>query len=373
MSTYKTLLTWSPLSVALICLLALVACGRGEPEVVSLNKTNALERVATISIQETDERFIGELAAVDVSLDPFLLYVTDRQMHRIAVVNGDTGKIVRFIGRSGEGPGELQNPYLSLLIQDRLVVADREKWSIFDTTGSYQESYRLPEYHAFGGMYGIHGGDQGYILPLTDNRSIAESFQASPEAPTVARLDTDFDIVDLFGVFPPLYQDGEYTALQRTLDVNHDSTAVVGYRLVPDVQLYDLAQRPPSKITTLQLDHPSFSLPNKEIGLEIVRGGDPAELHRRLAEASAVEHTYLLNDGVVVQNFHNRTVEYYEQAWDKSEQKDYAILGHINSEAQEYLDLPGPILSRDDEDRLYILLNHTPDKREIGIYEVNWP
>lgn len=372
MSRYKSLLTWSLLYTVLICLLALVACSHGEPEVASLDETDVLERVATISIQETDEQFIGELAAVDVSLDPFLLYVTDRQMHRIAVVDGDTGKIVRFIGRSGEGPGELQNPYLSLLIQDRLVVADREKWSIFDTTGSYQESHRLPEYHAFGGMYGVHGGDQGYILPLTDNRDIGESSQASPEDPTVARLDTEFDIVDLFGIFPTLYQDGEYTALQRTLDVNHDSVAVVGYRLVPDVQLYDLARRTPSKITTIQLDHPAFSLPDEEIGLEIVRG-DPSELHRRLADASAVEHTYLLNDSVVVQNFHNRTVEYYERAWDKSEQKDYAILGHIDSEAQKYLDLPGPILSRDDEDRLYILLNHAPDKREIGIYEVNWP
>lgn len=75
-----------------------------------------------------------------------------------------------------------------------------------------------------------------------------------------------------------------------------------------------------------------------------------------------------------MQVFANHSEGYYEQTeFEPSEQEYYATLGPINSDERLHLTLPGPVLARDEKDRLYVELNPTPDKRKIGIYEVNWP
>jgi len=76
-------------------------CGLGDmsgPDVVSLQASDAVERVGTIDIQETDSLFIGAFESADVTLDPFRMHIADREIHRVAVVDR-SGTIRRLIGR----------------------------------------------------------------------------------------------------------------------------------------------------------------------------------------------------------------------------------------------------------------------------------
>ena len=80
--------------------LILVGCTQAEPDVVSFEEADMFERVGTIEIQEDDERLIGELTSMNVDADRLRLYIADRTMHRIAVLDY-SGSIVQ-LSRSTE-------------------------------------------------------------------------------------------------------------------------------------------------------------------------------------------------------------------------------------------------------------------------------
>ena len=124
--------------IPLVTLLAflLSACGSGDAEVVSHDKTTAIQLIDSLAIHETDDRFIGELVDADVELDPLRIYVADRKMRRVAVVTAD-GSIEQLIGSPGKGPGELGRPVFLSVEGERMVVA-QQRWrgfSVFDTSG----------------------------------------------------------------------------------------------------------------------------------------------------------------------------------------------------------------------------------------------
>ena len=98
--------------------------------------------------------------------------------------------------------------------------------------------------------------------------------------------------------------------------------------------------------------------------------GNRDDLYARMARISRVHRTYGFENGAVVQSFHNRTADYYGLQRDKSEQEHFAIIGGIDTDKQEALTLPGPILARDDSNRIYVEIDPTLDQRTIGVYEV---
>jgi len=355
----------------LICILS--ACDESPSDRKTHGVTTALQRIDSLKIRETNDRFIGTLTDLDVRLDPFRLYIADRKMHRVAVVGRD-GALRQFIGRPGKGPGELQNPVHVLATEDRIVVnqARRRGYSVFDTSGAHMDAHRLPEVYWYGGFYDFYAdGNGGYVLPLSKG-SESTGLQASPDEATVSRLNADFEVVETFGRFPALYQEGEYTARQRTLDITTDSLAAVSYALVPVVQVYDLGNDGAPKIEEVSFDPPTFQEPEQEIPRSLALES-PDETRKALSRVSTVRNTYLLDDGTVVLHYSNETLAYYKNQFDKDEQTHYAVLGSLNSDRRTVLKLPGPILDRDRKDRLYIELSHEPDNRKIGIYKVDWP
>ena len=356
-----------------ILFLFLSACGASDPDVVPLNKTSAIQLIDSVEIHETDDRFIGHVAGVDVKLNPFRLYIADGEMGRVAVVSRD-GEIKKLIGRPGKGPGELQSPSDVLVGEDYTIVrqGQRAGFEVFDRSGAYKETYHLPAGNWTEGMYSsMHAIDNGYLLPVTSVDPREHGVQASAEQATIAAVNRNFQIVETFGTFPTLYQEGEYAARQRTADVAGDSTLAVGYRLVPDIQLYDIGPKEVKQRKTLSLSHPKFQVPKEEIPMEIAREED--ELYERLAEVSGVEHTALFEEGIFVHAFANQTKAFYESKFDEEEQTHYAIFGKVDANTRLHLKLPGRVLAHDENDRLYVELNPTPDNRKIGIYEVNWP
>lgn len=351
----------------------LSACGVSDADVVPHNETTALQLIDSLEIQETDDRFIGELVDADIELDPLRLYIADRKMQRVAVITAD-GSIEQFIGKAGKGPGELGRPVFVSVDGARIVVA-QQRWrgfSVFDTTGTFIDNHRLPDGHWVGGYDLIHDAD-GYILPITSfNPQKEGTLQLPPDQKTIAKLNSEFEVKDLFGTYPQLYQEGEYTLEKRTLDISNDSLAVVGYRLVPNVRLYDLRTKEKTLINKISLKHPNFHKPKRETPLRMAT--NQSDLYKRMSNWQTVEDTFLLRDSVVVQVYANHSKEYYAQSeFAPSKQEYYATLGTIDSKKRLHLTLPGEVLARDEKGRLYVELNPVPDKRKIGIYEVNWP
>jgi hypothetical protein len=356
----------------LLVLAILVAAGcnapnTSEPGNRSADESTALQQVGHIDIQETDERVIGQFESVHVALDPFRMYIADREIHRIAVVNR-TGEIVRLIGEQGQGPGELQDPQRAVRAGDSLIVEDANaQLSVFTADGDFKRRDRLPKGVWRGGMWSLTAADNGLYLAIQDVDPRAEGLKATPEQDVVAELDGQFDLTRTFGTYPDLYQEDEYVWRYTTLDVN-EGLAAVGYYLVPDVQVYDVTQSSPSLVETIELNHPAFTAPDDPLPMDMPR----SELQAQAEELSFVWQTFMLSDSTVVQVFNNRTKAFYDDQAE-SERHHYAILGRVGSEEQQALELPGRVVARDAKDRLYVELDSTPDERKIGIYEVHWP
>ncbi len=360
------------LGIALLLCGVFVACTDSAPDSVPLEETTALEQVDTLKIQETDDRFIGTLTDAGVRLDPLRLYVADPKMQRVAVVKPD-GSIERFIGKPGKGPGELGTPN-HLTVHDGNVVVAQQRWrgfSVFDTSGTYIENYRLSE-GSWAGGGDLFITEDGYLFPVTNsNPRKRGTLKTTADEPTIAELNSEFEVTETFGTFPSLYQEEEHVLRRRTMDFRGDSLAAVGYQLVPEVRLYDLTTPGNPHLQTLSFDHPDFRPPEEETPLDIAMDD---QLYERLSNYVIVKETMLLREGVVMQVFANHTEGYYKQTeFEPSEQEYFATLGTVNSDERLHLSLPGRVLARDEKDRLYVELNATPDERKIGIYEVNWP
>ena len=361
----------------LTCVLffSLSGCGDSDSEVISFGKTSTIQLADSLEIQETDDRFIGELVDADVAIDPLRIYVADRKMQRVAVINSN-GSIEQFIGGPGKGPGELGRPVFLSVDGARLVVA-QQRWrgfTVFDTSGAYIDNHRLPDGYWVGGYDLFHFGD-GYILPITKFNPQKEGTLKLPsDQETVAKLDSKFDVKEMiFGSYPDLYQEGEYISQRRTMDISVDSLAAVGYQLVPTVRLYNLNKEEYPMVQKVSLGHPEFHRPKEETPLGIAMD-DQSELYERMSSYSLVKGTFLLRDSIVVQHFANHSKGYHARTeFNPSEQEYYATLGVIGSTERLHLTLPGRLLAVDEKDRLYVELNPTPDERKIGIYEVNWP
>jgi hypothetical protein len=216
-------------------------------------------------------------------------------------------------------------------------------------------------------MWSLNAADDGLYLAIENVDPRAKGLKATPEQDVVAKLNGDFGIEQSFGTYPSLYRKNEYIWRFTTLDVSTNELAAVGYYLVPDVQVYDLTQSPPSLVETVELNHPKFTEPDTPLPMQMPR----RELQEYAEKLSFVWQTYLLTDSTVVQVFNNRTPEFYD-AKAETERHHYAILGRVGTNEQRAVELPGRVFARDEQDRLYIELNPTPDERKIGIYEVKW-
>ncbi len=350
--------------------LILVGCTQAEPDVVSFEEADMFERVGTIEIQEDDERLIGELTSMNVDADRLRLYIADRTMHRIVVLDY-SGSIVQLIGQEGEGPGELWRPRNAVVWGDSIAVENaRGELSIFALDGSFVRRGRLEEGTWSRGRWSLTEHNEDLYMAVTIQDTREHGVIASPDLPAAARLNHNFTIQEAFGQFHSLYQEKEIGSRLGTLDINHKGFAALGFNRAPDVLVFDLTREEVPLVKKVEIEHPEFMLP-----LEPLPMGMSIERTLELApHMSSVMNTFITNDDVVVQTFGNGTEAYYrDDTRPQEEFHMFAALGKVGSDERVYLNLPGQILARDDNDRFYVELNHRPDERTIGVYEVNWP
>lgn len=74
-----------------------------------------------------------------------LLYILDRMADRVYVIDARDGVWTRSFGSSGQGPGELEDPFGLAVSSDGVVVGDAGKASLefFDTSGAFQRTVAL--------------------------------------------------------------------------------------------------------------------------------------------------------------------------------------------------------------------------------------
>lgn len=354
--------------IATIVLLAtLSACSSDPtPDVRSLEASEQLVPVDTIAIRETDEDYIGTYDMLHISRSPFRMYIPDAQRQRVAVLNTE-GRIIRYIGSPGQGPGELGRPVSVRAAADSIVVkqANMRGMAVFDTTGAYLGSYRFSEEVQSLGAHAFRITEEGYIHAATRSEDVLD-LPASPEQPTLAYLNGRFELKHYFGSYPELYTEDEYALAEVSIDVE-EKVLVAGYNLTPKVQVYDTDTR--RLVNMKHLSHPRFKHPTGALSISMAQD-DRSGFLERLSDVSLVRRTYVTPNQTLVQGFENRSLAYYENDHDPTEREDYAILADLNSDQQEALRLPGPILARDDANRVYVELDPTPDQRKIGVYEV---
>ncbi|MHB1191739.1 MAG: 6-bladed beta-propeller [Longimicrobiales bacterium] len=129
------------------------------------------------------------------------LHIFDQQSSRVVVTDA-RGKLVRTVGRAGEGPGELRMPVSFTVLRDgTIVIADmgHRAYQLFGPDGAFQ---RMVSFGGDGGM--IRVGDMaadprgGAILTGGGNMTISMS-REGPGAPPALPTDRPIESISLAG------------------------------------------------------------------------------------------------------------------------------------------------------------------------------
>ncbi len=162
---------------------------------------STLEEVFRVgSMAGADWETFGEIGGVAFDAKG-QLHVFDRQSSRVVVTDAH-GKLVRTVGKAGEGPGELRSPVTFTVLRDgTIVIADmgHRAYQLFGADGAFQ---RMVSFSGSGEM--IRLGDMapdprgGAVFSGGGNMTISMSRQG-PGAPPALPTDRPIEWISLAG------------------------------------------------------------------------------------------------------------------------------------------------------------------------------
>lgn len=325
-----------------------------------------LVEIRRFPLEETDSLFIGRFGSMAVTRSPFRVYVPDNLSGRITVFDA-AGSIIRTFGEPGEGPGELELPMQVMVSGNRLFVKEAERFSVFDTSGSYVRSMQTPD-----NIYPRERGSLVFyrdrlLLPAEDiSQRVGTSMVRTRAQNSIAMMDTMMRQVEMMGQWPALFQEGEYTRQWGQLDVTDSGLLCVIYDLLNVVYVYDLEKPGRPLVRTIELDHPAWRPTEEEIPLSM----SISERMERAVAASTALRVFVIGNEYLVLYFVNMHRDYYDRVGDDRAVDHYAVVATTGGKQLAALTLPGPIVARDERDLLYIRLSSVPDEREVGVYEL---
>jgi hypothetical protein len=182
-----------------------------------------LEEDLSIGNEEDENYMFYRIRGLAVDAEDNIL-ITDMSNYRIQVFDRD-GKYIKTIGRSGQGPGEFEQPTLvhvdsssgKIYVKDMYLALD-----IFERDGDFVKSIKL--------NFGIHD-----FFPLEDDTILALLLKSSDEelknAHVLCRLDDQGEILDSFAEYP-------YTSLMRRMSGGVFVTTT-GYELAAHMAVLD--------------------------------------------------------------------------------------------------------------------------------------
>ncbi|WP_397546928.1 hypothetical protein ABUL39_14420 [Rhodothermus marinus] len=331
--------------------------------------------VDTIHLQEPDTLFLGEFISVTATLDPFRLYVPDFRLSRV-VVYDSLGRPLQVIGRPGfDEPGTLLRPYYVLVLGPRLYVQEAyNRISLFTTAGEFLGRRRLPA--GYDPYYPFHALSDQRLLVVSVAYQEPCSLPTEPacrETRVVSEVDTSLSRVwRRWGTFPELYQKHALAPRQATLDVlSQASLVAMGYTLDPSLYLYAVTDSGGVFKRRIVLEHPAWRNPTEEMTVDLALN-HRARWEALMLQSSQVRGVYFVADTLVLVHFDNLAPGYFRapQQRDYTRVLPYGVLVSISGTWQQALELPGPVLGRDEAFHLYIRLSDEPDRRLIGRFRV---
>jgi hypothetical protein len=353
------------IAAAFLILFVMCVAGCGGESATS-SKQVAFERVRTISIQETDSLYLGNFLALTVTSDPLRIYVPDLKLHRIAVLDS-TGRILDVFGRRGRGPGELVQPTHVAAAGKRLYVAESNRFSVFDTTGTFVETLRLPEGFSRQGRHAMlkHGD---YLYAATANMKFRDDMRVTEGARPVSILTDSLDLVDTLGVYPDIYREMEITGKWRDLAVTGDDRLAVVYDELPIVDVYDVRRPRGSNPHLQRLDLASDSYQKTDSPL-------PPEMPLKekkevWLKTSSTSSVWTVADSLVVMTYQNKKRGYFDNRGDDDFSTYYAAVAGLEGTRYGTVELPGPMMGQDASDRLYVRTSNVPDERTLGVFRL---
>ncbi len=358
-------MAWGGGCRALVC-----GCSSKEPAEVRA----VLVPVDTIHLQEPDTLFLGEFYALEVTLQPFRIYVPDRRLNRV-VVYDSLGRPLQVIGQPGfEEPGALFQPSRVLFHNGMLYVEQNYARVIrFTSSGRFVDRPKLPEgYYSEIGLRRLEAGR--LVVPSV---AIAEpcwdwSKPACPETRSISVVDTSLArVLYRFGQYPRIYQEGSYVGRSAEIDVHEQRRlAAVVYALSTELQLYALGDTSAHLLRRVALQHPAWRDPPQEMRADLL-ANNPDRFNELLLQSSIMIDVYFAGDTLVLAYFHNLKPSYFERrGWTDADIMPYGVLASLSGTWQQALELPGTVLGRDAAYHLYVRLSDEPDRRLIGRFRV---
>jgi hypothetical protein len=95
------------------------------------------------TLKDENRGFLKSISDIKIYNDE--AYIVDNAEHQVAVyeISADEFVFSRFIGRSGQGPGELQLPSRMSIFRDKIAIQDQGGISFFETSGKYISRFRF--------------------------------------------------------------------------------------------------------------------------------------------------------------------------------------------------------------------------------------
>ncbi|WP_206751736.1 hypothetical protein [Rhodothermus marinus] len=273
-----------------------------------------------------------------------------------------------------EEPGSLLGPLYVTLLNDKVYVQEIfNRIVVFDRTGRFLSQKRMPEFYYPEFPLRVLD-DQHIVVASTDIREPCSDPLGKPckETRTVSILDTSFTHVKgRFGFYPTLYFEKNLATRAPRIDVNANRRiAAVGYSLSPEIQIYALSDTGGVFLKSVYFQHPEWHSPNEDIPANLAIN-DRKKWESLMLRTSQTFEVFFVADTLILAFFANKKSDYYSmKGWDDSKIEPHGVLVSLSGAWQQALELPGPVLGRDEAFHLYIRLSDEPDRRLIGRFRV---
>ncbi|GBD33061.1 hypothetical protein HRbin33_02040 [bacterium HR33] len=156
-----------------------------------------LVELADVPLQPDESDPIGY--AIDLAVSSRGAFIVDRQQANIKYFSRD-GKLIRTLGRAGNGPGEFRRPYgAALLSNERLAVLDRGRGviSVWDSGGTWLEEWRVE-----GDAWDLDAAEGGNAIAVSGFLNVGDSVSGTLRRVRLRVHQPTGEIRNSFGTVP---------------------------------------------------------------------------------------------------------------------------------------------------------------------------
>lgn len=252
-------------------------------------------------ILDSGEDVIGMIWNLKIVDNMFL--VIDLVHSRRCYLFTDNGKLIRKIGRPGQGPGEYIFPRAGCVSGDRIFIAGAYRINIYKRNGDLIETKKMP----FKGICNVlHEGRKGSVFALSYNRYNKKNH-------SIYHLDKNGDIIDTFSPIAGIPDVFDTFAPQTGLCV--DNTAIFQFfNFKEEISVFDYSG---NRIRSIKLSSPFYTKPNFR-NAKNVRGHKAEKEYR--ASFSQTIGLFKYSGGYITEltNWKDaKTPQYILEFWDK--------------------------------------------------------